>query len=191
MKQMSDCVILKEKDNYPKECFAESHNFAHCLCNGTKLVIIGTITPKDFDYFYCAPRNKIFGYIDEAIGTNLKVLKNDLNSSNNAAAKAKIKNDIKNILIKNKIAFIDVMKYVIRNKNKTQSHDDTAIEYYSVDDATLSKIKDSSTIICNNRLSQNIVAKKFNVKKDDITYIPQRGKGSSKSNWINGIKAKL
>ena len=191
MKRMSECEILKEKNNYPKECFAESHNSNHCLCDDTKLLIIGTITPKDFDYFYCSPRNKIFGYIDEITGSNLKELKQQLNTATSRVQKDEIIDKIKDRLKANKTAFIDVMKYVIRDKNKIQSHDDTAIEYYSVDNKTLDKIKNIGIVICNNRLSQNIIAEKFNVNKDFITYIPQRGKGAFKSKWLFEIKKKL
>ena len=54
----------------------ESCNKNNCLNTKTKLVIVGTITPPDgAGYFYTAPRNKIYGYIDYAINTNLKELK--------------------------------------------------------------------------------------------------------------------
>lgn len=79
--EKDDNFMLNAKRNLPDQnCFDESHNVNNCLTNDTKLVIIGTITPKNFDYFYCAPRNKIYGYIDEATGkTHLKDLKNQLN----------------------------------------------------------------------------------------------------------------
>lgn len=189
MKELSEIKIINESKKYPRKCFDESHNGSHCLCNDTKLVIIGTITPKDFDYFYCAPRNKIYGYIDEVVGSNLKGLKQQLNATTSSIVKHNIVKKIKDTLKTNKIAFIDVMKYVIRDPKRIYSHDDPAIIYYSVDCATLSKIKNPSIIICNNRLSQSIVSKITGYS--DITYIPQRGKGSSKSNWLNGIKDKL
>ena len=193
MEELSDKEILLKKNKYPEDCFDESHNYDHCLHNDTKLVIIGTITPKGFDYFYCAQRNKIFGYIVESIGSNLKELRQKINATaeTNKTARQNIVDDIKQVLITNKIAFIDIMKYVIRYKTKVNSHDDKAIEYYSIDDKTLGIIKNSGIIICNNRLSQSIVAKKFKVDVCNINYIPQRGKGSSKENWVAGIRKHL
>ena len=123
MKQLNEKEILNKKLEYKKECFDESHNSDNCLDADTKLVIIGTITPKNFDYFYCAPRNKIFGYIDEICKTNLKQLKEKLNSSNNLTEKQKIVSEIIDILKENKIAFIDTFKCVLRNQNKIYSHD--------------------------------------------------------------------
>lgn len=190
MQKITEGKIFELKNKY-LECFDESHNADNVLCPNTKLVIIGTITPKNFDYFYCAPRNRIFGYIDKAVGSNLKELKIKLNASKNESEKQKMIVDIKNILTDNKIAFVDAMKYVIRDKDKINSHDDTAIKYYSIDENTLKKINDYSIIICNSRLSQEIVSKIFNINKNELTYIPQRGKDSKKSNWLDGIKEKL
>ncbi len=190
MQKITESKMFELKNKY-LECFDESHNADNVLCSDTKLVIIGTITPKNFDYFYCAPRNKIFGYIDEVVGSNLKELKIKLNASKNESEKQKIIVDIKNILTDNKIAFVDAMKYVIRDKDKINSHDDTAIKYYSIDENTLNMINDYSIIICNSRLSQEIVSKIFNINKNELTYIPQRGKDSTKLNWLNGIKEKL
>ena len=190
MQKITESKMFELKNKY-LECFDESHNADNVLCSDTKLVIIGTITPKNFDYFYCAPRNKIFGYIDEVAGSNLKELKIKLNASKNESEKQKIIVDIKNILTDNKIAFVDAMKYVIRDKDKINSHDDTAIKYYSIDENTLNMINDYSIIICNSRLSQEIVSKIFNINKNELTYIPQRGKDSTKLNWLNGIKEKL
>lgn len=190
MQKITESKMFELKNKY-LECFDESHNADNVLCSDTKLVIIGTITPKNFDYFYCAPRNKIFGYIDEVVGSNLKELKIKLNASKNESEKQKIIVDIKNILTDNKIAFVDAMKYVIRDKDKINSHDDTAIKYYSIDENTLNMINDYSIIICNSRLSQEIVSKIFNINRNKLTYIPQRGKDSTKLNWLNGIKEKL
>lgn len=190
MQKITENKMLELKNEY-LECFDESHNGDNILCLDTKLVIMGTITPKNFDYFYCAPRNRIFGYIDEAVGSNLKELKIKLNISKNESEKQKIIVDIKKILTDNKIAFVDAMKYVIRDKDKINSHDDTAIKYYSIDGNTLKTINDYSIIICNSRLSQDIVSKIFNINKNELTYIPQRGKNSTKLNWLSGIKEKL
>lgn len=190
MQKITESEMFKWKNKY-LECFDESHNANNVLCSDTKLVIIGTITPKNFDYFYCSPRNRIFGYIDEVVGSNLKELKIKLNASKNESDKQKIIVDIKKFLTDNKIAFVDAMKYVIRDKNKINSHDDTAIKYYSIDENTLKTINDYSIIICNSRISQDIVSKIFNINKNALSYIPQRGKNSTKLNWLSGIKEKL
>lgn len=190
MQEITENKMFKLKNKYLK-CFDESHNANNVLCSDTKLVVIGTITPKKFDYFYCSPRNRIFGYIDEVVGSHLKELKIMLNASKNKSGKQTKIVEIKKILTDNKIAFVDAMKYVIRDKDKINSHDDTAIKYYSIDENTLKTIKDYSIIICNSRLSQDIVSKIFNIDKNDLTYIPQRGKNSTKSNWVSEIKEKL
>ncbi len=67
------------------ELITSSFNGETTLDSNTKLVIVGTLTPPTTNYFYCAPRNKIYGFIDKAFDelgfkddANLKFLKKGL-----------------------------------------------------------------------------------------------------------------
>lgn len=76
--------LCANMDKNVYECVS-SFNSQHCVMAETKIIIVGTITPPkgtNCGYFYIAPRNNIYGYIDAARGTNLKELKNKLNGSN-------------------------------------------------------------------------------------------------------------
>ena len=88
---------------------AKSFNVENCVDENTEIIIVGTITPPagvTGGYFYTAPRNRIYGYIDEAKGkTNLKELKNSI-----PIDIKKIKKELKKV----KIAFLDVMDEVVR-----------------------------------------------------------------------------
>lgn len=103
------------------ECVS-SFNSQHCVTDDTKIIIVGTITPPqgtNNGYFYTAPRNNIYGYIDEARGTNLKELKNKLNGGNlTNLQKTQIVNEIKDVLREQQIAFLDIMDKAIRKKGR-------------------------------------------------------------------------
>ena len=83
----------------------ESCNHNNCVTKNTKLIIVGTLTPPEgAGYFYTAPRNKIYGYIDQALGdTNLKEKKKQLLQNPN---NEKIIEEIKQQLIKKQIALM-------------------------------------------------------------------------------------
>lgn len=134
---------IAEIDN-TKEDSAEGFNKKHCITPETRLVIVGTITPTagtTNGYFYTAPRNRIYGYIDQAIETNLKERKRELQSAEN---KGEIVEDIIKVLKENKIAFLDVMKYVIRSKGSSSDDD---IIYYCLDVDSFKKIPDSACVL--------------------------------------------
>lgn len=51
-----------------------SFNSENCMTENTEVIIVGTITPSEGmknGYFYTAPRDRIYGYIDAARGTGL------------------------------------------------------------------------------------------------------------------------
>jgi len=106
-KKLTDIQFKKQKELFLHSNIlevVESCNKHNCVTPNTKLVIVGTITPPEgAGYFYTAPRNKIYGYLDQAFGdTNLKEKKKMLlqNPHNK-----QIIQEIKNVLINKKIAF--------------------------------------------------------------------------------------
>ena len=118
------------------ECFNSDSTFNK---DATKLVVVGTITPPKTQYFYCSFYNRIYGYIDYALRClnrngerTLKELKRGLQEIHNKKAninspsKREIENrveEIKNILKKNNIAFLDVMGNVIRKADSPYDKD--------------------------------------------------------------------
>lgn len=146
--------ICASMDKNVYECVS-SFNSQHCVMAETKIIIVGTITPPkgtNCGYFYTAPRNNIYGYIDAARGTNLKELKNKLNGSNLIdLQKAQIVGEIKDVLREQQIAFLDIMDKAIRKKG---SYKDSDIAAYTLDNSTFQNIRQGVKIICNSRLAK-------------------------------------
>ena len=168
----------------------ESFNADNCVTDKTKLIIVGTITPSDGTkrgYFYTAPRNRIYGYIDAALNTCLKEKKDKLSESS-SDKKAFIVDDIKEELIAHKIAFLDVMKYVIRPKNSSA---DKEIIAYSLDCGAFDCVPTSATIICNSILTEKCYMEICTAigKKENHLYLSQRR--SPKEDWIKAIRGAL
>ena len=162
-----------------------SFNSQHCITADTKIIIVGTITPPkgtNCGYFYTAPRNNIYGYIDAARGTNLKELKNKLNGGNlTNLQKAQIVDEIKDVLRKQRIAFLDIMDKAVRKQN---SHKDSDIAAYTLDKSTFQNIPQGAKIICNSRLAE---AGFKQIQKDlgcnlSYKYLSQRS--GKKMEWI-------
>lgn len=178
---------IKNNINYSDgfEC-VESCNQKNCVTEQTKLIIVGTITPPEgAGYFYTAPRNKIYGYIDQALdNTNLKGLKKELlNSPNNVD----IINKIKDTLIENKIAFLDVIKFAIRREDSPYDND---IKYYTIDKNCFAKNK-NAVYICNSKLAQKCfleICEELGVKLNCI-YLSQRK--DTKELWLTTIRTIL
>lgn len=146
---------------------ATSMNFDHCVTPDTKIIIVGTITPPAGNgYFYTAPRNKIYGYIDAARGTILKELKNQLKASTSAKSSAALIKDIKNILMKENIAFLDVFKEVIRKQNSCYDKDITnaTLDCTAFEKAFSSLKTQNVKVICNSQLANQY----YNQIKDDL-----------------------
>ena len=142
---MKRCV-----SNLSRTATAKNFNSQSCVDSNTETLIVGTITPPDGvknGYFYSAPHNKIYGYIDEARRGGKKEKLKDL--------KDKLPLDvckIKSILQADNIAFLDVMKEVVR----PDSYLDADIEEFTLD---FDKFKEVFTnykiqkVICNSRLA--------------------------------------
>lgn len=196
LKVVDEIDFLDLASHAQKELITKSFNSETTLNSETKLIIVGTLTPPNTKYFYCSFMNKIYGYIDEAfrqLGNSedavLKSLKIglsrhknvDLLSENEASERVK---EIKSVLLKNGIAFLDVMNNVIRRKN-TYLDDD--IEYFTLAINDFSKINQSAVIITNSKLADSCV--KLMKIKVKTRYISQRlGK---KEEWVEAIKESL
>ena len=164
-----------------------SFNGINCILPNTEIIIVGTITPSGGNgYFYTAPRNRIYGYIDAARGTKLKEKKEALQKTTDTKQRQLNIDDIKTELNNQKIAFLDVIGEAIRLKG---SYADKDIKYYTLDYSAFSKIPQSVIkVICNSKLAQNC----YNKIRTKITnlpaaiYISQRN--GKKDCWVNELK---
>ena len=168
--------------------FAESFNKNHCVTHETKLIIVGTITPPaGAGYFYSAPRNRIYGYLDAFFkDTNLKELKKSLHI--NPENRNEIVSKIKEQLILKKVAFLDVIKFAIRKKD---SYLDKDIKYCSLDFESF-KISSNATIICNSKDAYNCfceICKKLNIEPSKNIYLSQRF--GTKIEWLKTFESIL
>lgn len=171
---------------------AENFNKESCVDANTEILIVGTITPPDGvkkGYFYSAPRNRIYGYIDDARRSNkdekLKELKNGLPLN---------VSEIKRILQEEKIAFLDVMKEVVR----PNSYLDDDIEEFTLDiekfQEVFSQYKNIKKVICNSRLAESCYIE-ITEKLKEVPVLPkevycaQRGRGDNakKEHWIKNL----
>ena len=181
-------ILLKRSSLDNTEEFVESFNKYNCVTPQTQLIIVGTITPPqgvENGYFYTAPRNKIYGYIDEAIKTNLKELKGSLKSTTN---EAEVLNQIKDILKTNNIAFLDIMKYAIRKKNSPYDED---IKYYNLDIESFRNLSDSVYFICNSKLAQEGYEKICEELGREINGIYLSQRRARKIDWVKEIESGL
>lgn len=183
--------MIEQKRNLPNGYeYANSNNHNNCVTSDTQIIIVGTITPPAGNgYFYTAPRNRIYGYIDAARRTDLKGLKMKLMGSNTPTC---IINQIKNTLINEHIAFLDIFESVIRKSNSPYDSD---IKYATLDydtfNNTLNTLRAKPIkVICNSRLAESgfnsILKGMKSTCNITIIYLPQRcGK---KADWINALK---
>lgn len=166
-----------------------SFNRINCILPGTEIIIVGTITPSGGNgYFYTAPRNRIYGYVDAARGTKLKDKKEALQRTTNEKQRQLIIDDIKGELNNQKIAFLDVIDEAIRLRG---SYADSDLQYYTLDYSAFSNIpKSVKKIICNSRLAEKYF-NEIRAKKTDLPaamYLSQRPKNGSKDKWIDVLK---
>lgn len=138
---------LEVEENYEK---VESMNGKYnLLIDNTKLLIVGTITPPNgAGFYYTSKYNRIFGYIDQALGTHLREKKIMLRNDNIPDEKKEIINEIVEELDKVGIAFIDVVKEAIRKKDSPL---DTDIKHLVLDYEAFSDLKNVKHIICNSK----------------------------------------
>ena len=119
---MSKCISENALDEKKNGCvIVESMNCKNCVTKDTKLIIVGTITPPDGQnrgYFYTAPRNRLYGYLDEALGTKFKLKKLALYGASDAD-KQKIIEEIKQELVANIVGNPPYQGDVEDSENKT------------------------------------------------------------------------
>lgn len=161
----------------------------HKLINDkTKLLIVGTITPPDgAGFFYTSKHNKLYGYIDDSLNTNLKNKKNKLRECDSDNERADIVKQMKKELNQVGISFVDVAKYVIR---KEGSSNDSDIKYIVLDYQSFDNISKVQHVICNSKDAKECFDAITN-NRYKSEYLPQRcGKGTSgrKEEWIRKLK---
>ena len=188
--ELNEEEMMQEVENIDKnsEEAPKSFNEQNCLTPNTKLIIVGTITPSEGcrnGYFYTARYNRIYGYIDQAIGTNLKEKKLALADGKN---NADIVSEIIKILKDNKIAFLDVMKQVIRPQN---SYEDDKIRCYLLDTDSFNNIDESVTIICNSKLAEEGYIKICNHLGRNSKHVFLSQRSGKKAEWLDTIKSCL
>lgn len=167
-----------------------SFNSQNCMTEDTEIIIVGTITPTEGmrnGYFYTSPRNRIYGYIDAARGTELVEKKRKLTDIGlSRLQKEQIIETIKNELQEQKIAFLDVIESAIRLKD---SYSDSDIKCYTLDYPVFSTVpKNVKKVICNSKLAEycyNIIRTKI-LNLPVATYLSQRN--GTKESWIKELK---
>ena len=190
-KIISEKEILSMKNEIDNSLeFVESFNKYNCVTPKTKLIIVGTLTPpKGAGYFYTAPRNRIYGYMDEYFGTQengLRKLKRQLRDKNiTDEERMKIVNRIKDFLTEHDVAFLDVIKYAIRKKG---SHLDSDIKYYCLETAYFDE-NPKAKIICNSKLAKDCFLKISDKQflSNNMEYLSQMW--GKKDEWLKAFKS--
>lgn len=161
----------------------------HTLINDkTRLLIVGTITPPDgTGFFYTSKHNKLYGYIDDSLNTNLKKKKKELRECNSDDDRADIVEQIKKELNQVGISFIDVAKYVIRKEGSSK---DTDIKHIVLDYEAFKNISKIKHVICNSRDAKECFDAITN-NRYESEYLPQRcGRGAigRREEWIRKLR---
>ncbi len=176
-------------NNYPNHSeiatYAKSFNKESTISEDTKFLIVGTLTsvggrgPDNNGYFYCAKENKMYEFIDKALGTNLREEKMKFIEDWNQKFKENIKSELKS----KKIAFLDVADEAYVKKGSSRDDD---IECYTLAERfkTLKNI-DNLKIVANSLNAYRVLLKIFEktgIKNKDVEIIPQQLRGYSKPN---------
>ena len=183
-KELYQIDEIIKTDSVPEERVAKCYNEESTLSEDTKLVIVGTLTPPNTQYFYCSPSNRIYGYIDEAAkkcGKFKKSLK-DLKQNKDSVE------TIKSILKEFKIAFLDVMGKAIR---KEVSSKDSDIEFFCLaDKEPFKNIPKDCRIVANSRLAEKL-AEQLISKEDKSRFMFLSQRRGKKEDWLETIKSAL
>lgn len=174
----NDKFEKKKKEITDTGRLVKSFNEQHCVTKNTNIIIVGTITPPEGvknGYFYTAPLNKIYGYIDEARGSvGLKEKKDKLKEVDDSQ-KSTIVDAIKKILKEQGIAFLDVMSMAIRKEGKGNSCADSDIQYCVLAEEDFNEIFEGELkgkevkVICNSREAE----RKYQKLKESIIDLPK------------------
>ena len=198
---MARILTLKKFDEMKQSVknqqrLVESFNSHHCVTGKTNIIIVGTITPPEGvknGYFYTAPFNKIYGYIEEARNVSLKKQKELLKNATDGE-KRKIVDDIKKILEGQGIAFLDVMGSAIRKEGKETSCADSDIQYCTLAkkdfEQAFNRIPESNKVrvICNSKEAQ----RKYQKLRESLSILPEEQflsqRRGTKEKWIWALK---
>ena len=99
----------------------------------TKLLFVGTAVPPDLLYFYANKGNSIYKWIDDVRSTHLDALKTRISMASDQAKKLAYVNEIIDILLEEKIAFLDVANAFI-TKNGSRRDCDIVKFYFDKED---------------------------------------------------------
>ena len=185
-------------DNFKDYEDVESFNQETTLDDDTKLLIVGTLTPpKGKGKYFYSTRNNIYGLIDEALnnGGKLENLKGQFKNYNDSCSNKNevdsdnkvVRDKIKEYLKDNKIAFLDVVKYAIRNK---YSSSDENIVVAELDYDEFKDLENVKKIIVNSRAAEDALKKIFNknfgdpeIYNEKVIYLSQNTRGLSRERW--------
>lgn len=161
------------------------------LIEDSKYIIVGTLTPpkgRNAGFFYSAPKNHMFEFIDNAFKSrdpySLIDLKNDLNDPNCTRPKQEVINEIMDVMRKRKICFIDVVDEAIASSSKYQ---DEYISRYSLDYKSFEKINIHNSnikIVANSnnaKVRLDEIFNKIGINGIKIDMIPQTWRGRNNS----------
>ena len=174
--------------------YEQTNSFNHLiqqLIGNSKYIIVGTLTPpkgRNAGFFYSAPKNHMFEFIDNAFKLrdqySLVALKKDLNDPNCTRPKQDIIDDIKDVMRKRKICFIDVVDKAIASDSKYQ---DEYISRYSLDYKSFRKINihnPNIKIVANSnnaKVRLDEIFNKIGIRGIKINMIPQTWRGRNNS----------
>lgn len=196
--------VLNSFEDYE---IAESFNRETTLDDNTKLLIVGTLTPpKGKGKYFYSTRKTIYECIDKALNNDNKliILKNKFKNYNDSNSNKDevdlnneiVRNKIKEHLQQNKIAFLDVVKYAVRNK---RSSDDKDIMVAELDYDAFKDLKNVKTVIVNSEAAKDAFDKIIQKNKSEgkeyryseKIYLSQIRRGFNEEEWVNTIKEAL
>ena len=187
---MSRFTADERINNYPNHSenatYAKSFNNESTISKNTKFLIVGTLTSvggrgsNNNGYFYCAKENKMYEFIDKALGTKLCEEKMKFIEDWNQKFKENIKSELKS----KKIAFLDVVDKAYIKKGSSSDDD---IECYTLATNHFEKIIniDNLKIVANSLNAYRVLLKifeKIGIKNKNVEIIPQQLRGYSKPN---------
>lgn len=184
--QNKTSIDIKSSTTLTSYEICHSFNSDTNIDDNTKIVIVGTLTPKkgrQNGYFYSSPSNRMFEILDtyfksKNIDSNLGSIKKRLLENPN---NQDIINQLKKELTKLHIALLDVVDTAIAST--TNASDDEIIDF-NLDYTTFQKYSNMEIVyICNSRNAEyalNIISE-HNHQKMKIDFAPQIWRKSKKA----------
>lgn len=187
-KKFQNNIVSDIKSTTPPTGYEICHSFNYIsnITNHTRVVIVGTLTPKkgrQNGYFYTSPANRMFEILDTYFksknkDSNLISIKKQLLLNPNDDT---IIESLKTELSKNGVALLDVVDHAIAS---TANASDDEIINFNLDFHTFKKIINEKIVyICNSRNAEyalNIISK-HNHQNMQIDFAPQIWRKSKKA----------